>query len=243
MDKSIQPPPIPPQSRPPQGSKKTVVVITVVALVLIIGIVLAVVFSKSGNDKVEANSEVDSVQLMFEEEGLNEVADYYGHTDSQMDKWNRKFLLDEFGEEDPSQPYLQTVLNGELYLGQADEGQFESMVVTIYPEYGIELSESGTLGSAFGPDFVVSTKGSDGEVYTYPTEYDDGNLYIQDPRAIQRFISVMDDGDFMLAISGEGQLSYRRLNFRITDETRGIRKALRLFRDVPNIERIYGTIN
>lgn len=250
---NIVPPPIPdnlsekgqdfPDIKPHHKSKKPLIIIGCIALLAVIGVIIAVVIAKSPDEQVEFNDgEADRLAIMSDEEWdeANAKAAYYG-ADSD-DSWKRHYAKDEFGEDVTSQPYLTNSINGYKYIGESAEPEYSTLFITVDPRIGIEIAEDGPIGSSFEGDDRLIIKTHSGEIGQIPVEYTDGRLYITSPQYIQRFISLMQTGNFEIAISGEGYMTSRRWNFKIENEFSGINTALRYLRDVPDVEQIYGTI-
>lgn len=235
------PPPFYPSEKP--KSKKGLIIGICIAAIAVVGIAVAVIVSKSPDNDVAFNDgEDERLAIMSEQEWskAEKYAQQHGHTDD-TENWKKTYARNEFGEEDQSRPSLSATLNGYKYLGESDEGDYSTLFITLDPQYGIELFEDGTLGSGFEGDDRMLIR-QNGEVTDIECVVSDGRIYLNTPDVIQQFVDFMQAGNFELAIAGEGYLTSRRWNYKVNDDLKNVRTALRFFRDIPNVERIYGSI-
>lgn len=244
----LSPPPVPqfnvyqqPGHEDKPKSKKIVIWVGIGVLAVIIGIVIAVIVSKSPDSDVDFNAE-DPVQAMLSEDewkDAEEYAEQHGHTDDTQD-WEMLFMRDEFGEEITSQPYIRRMISGYKVFGQSGQSDYSNLVITLDPHYGVKLH---IVDDSFMGSDRILIKRSSGEIEEIPYDsLDDGDIVINIPNVIKRFVNILAKGNIEMAIAAEDNHETRSWRFDITDEFKNIRKALRFLRDVPNVESIYGTI-
>lgn len=242
------PPPVPqfnvyqqPGHEDKPKSKKILIWVVIGVLAVIIGIVVAVIASKSPDRDVDFNDE-DPVRAMLSEEEWIEAEEYaerHGHTDDTED-WEMLFMRDEFGEEITSQPYIRRMISGYKVFGQSGQSDYSNLVITLDPRYGMKLH---IVDDSFVGSDRILIKQSSGEVEEIPYDsLDDGDIVISSPNVIKRFVNILAKGNIEMAIAVEDNRETRSWRFDITDEFKNIRKALRFLRDSPNVESIYGTI-
>lgn len=244
------PPPMPePVIAPSQNNankpknRKVLIWVGVGVLAVVIVLVVCSIISKSPDNDVQFNDE-DPVQAMFTQEewaDMNADAEQHGHI-AETDDWEKLYMRDEFGEETKSMPYIRRMINGYIIYGQSGRNDYENLVLTLDPRYGMKLHV--VEGNFMGYD-QIRIKDHNGNISEIPWDnLDDGDIVISNPTVIKRFINILEGGNIEMAIAveGEGGMDTRHFNFIITDEFRSIRKALRFLRDVPDVESIYGTI-
>lgn len=222
-------------------SKKILIWVGFGVLAVIIGIVVAVIVSKSPDSNVDFNDE-DPVRAMLSEDEWKEAEEYaeqHGHTDDMQD-WEMLYMRDEFGEEITSQPYIRRMISGYKIFGQSGQSDYDNLVITLDPRYGMKLH---IVDNSFVGSDRILIKQSSGEVEEIPYDsLDDGDIVISSPNVIKRFVNILAKGNIEMAIAVEDNRETRSWKFDITDEFKNIRKALRFLCDVPNVESIYGTI-
>lgn len=242
------PPPVPqfnvyqqPGHEDKPKSKKILIWVGIVVLAVIIGIVVAVIASKSPDRDVDFNAE-DPVQAMLSEDEWKEAEEYaeqHGHTDDTQD-WEMLYMRDEFGEEITSQPYIRRMISGYKVFGQSGQSDYSNLVITLDPRYGMKLH---IVDDSFVGSDRILIKQSSGEVEEIPYDsLDDGDIVISSPNVIKRFVNILAKGNIEMAIAVEDNRETRSWIFSITNEFQNVRKALRFLRDIPNVESIYGTI-
>lgn len=223
-------------------SRKPLLWIGIGALIVIIGIVIAVVVSKTPDDDVEINNE-DPVRAMLSEDEWNEAeayAEQHGHID-ETQEWEMLYMRDEFGEEITSMPYIRRMISGYKIYGQSGQTDYSNLTMTLDPRYGMKLH---IVEDSFMWSDRILIKNSSGDVEEIPYDsLDDGDIVISSSDVIKRFIDILAEGNIEMAIAVDGNRETRSWRFGITDEFKNIRKALRFLRDVPDVESIYGTIN
>lgn len=212
-------------------------------LAVIIVLVVCSIISKSPDNDVQFENE-DPVQAMFTQEewaDMNADAEQHGHI-AETDDWEKFYMRDKFGEEIKSMPYIRRMINGYILYGQSSEIEYENLIITLDPRYGMRLH---VVESAFmGYDQILIKDQSDNIVEIPYERLDDGDIIISTPSVIQHFIDILEGGNVEIAIAVEGEegMNTRRFKFIINDEFRSIRKALRFLSDVQDVESIYGTI-
>lgn len=223
-------------------SKKILIWVGIGVLAVIIGIVIAMIVSKSPDNEVEFNNE-DPVRAMLSEDEWKEAEEYaeqHGHTDDTQD-WEMLYMRDEFGEEITSQPYIRRMISGNKIFGQSGQSDYSNLVIILDPHYGVKLH---IVDDSFMGSDRILIKQSSGEVEEIPYDsLDVGDIVISSPNVIKRFVNILAKGNIEMAVAAEDNSETRSWRFDITDEFRNIKKALRFLRDVPNVESIYGTIN
>lgn len=236
-------PPVPPpyKGEPEKKSSRKWIYWTIGIIgILVVGLIIVVQVAKTPHEDLGVYDEDPVREMMSEEEwqAAEEYAEQHGHIEETQD-WEKLYVHDEFGEEIKSMPYMHRMINGYKIYGQSGQSDYDNMVVTLDPRYGIKLSIGD--GEFNGNDRII-IKHNSGEKEEIPYEsLDGGDIVISNPSAITRFIDILQSGNVEIAIAGN--LNTRYWNFVISDQFKSIRKALRFFRDVPNVESIYGTIN
>lgn len=112
-----------------------------------------------------------------------------------MNPWHKGYFKNEWGEDNPNQPYIYTTLSGaawNIHIGyeSAQSSQTTSGV------FGLYIMDSDGKTSMFGPVNIL-VRGSDGETMSVPvTDVSDGVAYIADPGAVEGLKVYLNSDQF-----------------------------------------------
>lgn len=193
----VKPPPFPFEKAQPSPNKhlKWIIFGVIGAVVVIVGVVIAVLSLYSGSSE-----QIDSYDLseQIPTDTIAYVCDYQEETDngvSLFNPWRKDFLHNEWGEDDPNYPYLYTVLDGTSWNIQLDympprsEADWESFRFYL-------LDRDGHITSSYAPVNIL-IRGSDGETkFVEVTGTRDGITFVEDPTTVEALKYYLDHESF-----------------------------------------------
>ena len=210
------------------GSWTKMALVAIVAGIL--GMALCWFFLRNHSDDEQFEYNTEELTVDIDDPEMKALLDSIAaapERDEPHINWERKYLKDDFGDDDLSRPYLQLYLHGHIARGQGDYNRNINLHIQMDANM-IAFSSSGCeTMSSFNDDDRFLIRMEDGETVQVPFEEQNGTLFVEDPDVISWLFDLFDRGHFEIAIAGTPFIgaSYR-CSFRVDDETAGLKQVL-----------------